>query len=548
MNNLNNCLTCETETNQKHWCSICEIIIPEITDYSLETIPNKKNSESLRRILEYPNPIIHDVWKSFKNIDRSEKSWFINNNNLKFQRRLFDWNENNNVISTIFSNEDEEVFSNNTTDVDILKKLQRGGILPDGSHVSWASNIFFLDGERVNLPYRDLIEILSSNNNAKKEYDWKIMIFLLSLATNNEPIDTPGGHFFHRKINKKSNKKFQCKHPLNTLDSRNNSRIYATIREMTPKELHENSNYWINGWNRVINEKSSIYPRRFTIPISLIIDRGKLMLRVRRDDKWRKIRVPRNLEIWSILINWCLMLPGNKERNNLESLQNYLFCDSDMKIISDEEKNGINFLRGIIDNSNGMARINDKKRILVEGKYGVNYTILPGKGAHGSRFKVLTDVVTDSDRMQDEIFRRLNRRFPDFGGLSSQRNRQKELCIVEEPHLRKLVIGDAIGSIVMALLNDNESRKKIDTLDKHLSQFVNNDSNENIDREIIDLENRAEIDRILQRIEHEEYTIQRLQERIHGDFNERRLAVLRNQLEVLQESLRRLQRVFDDMH
>ena len=44
---LNNCLTCETEINGKDWCSICEILIPEITDYSLETIPNKKNSESV---------------------------------------------------------------------------------------------------------------------------------------------------------------------------------------------------------------------------------------------------------------------------------------------------------------------------------------------------------------------------------------------------------------------------------------------------------------------------------------------------------------------
>ena len=544
---LNNCLTCETEINGKDWCSICEILIPEITDYSLETIPNKKNSESLRRILDYPEPIIRDVWKSFKNIDRIEKSWFIDDKNLRFKRRLFDWNENNNVISTIFSDEDGEVFTNNTTDIDILRKLQRGGVLPDGSHISWASNIFFLDGEIVNLPYRDLMEILS-NNNGKEKYDWKQMIFLLSLATSNEPVDTPGGHFFHRRSNKKLSKKFQCKHPVNTLDLRNNSRIYATIREMISRELHEEPNYWINSWNRILNEKNRIYPRRFTVPISLIIEKGKLMLRVRRDDKWRKIRVPRDLQIWSVLINWCLMLPSNRKRNHLESLQNYLFCDSDMEIISDAEKNGINFLRGILDNSNGMARIDDKKRILVEGKYGVNYTILPGKGAHGSRFKVLTDVVTDSDRMQDEIFRRLNRRFPDFdGGLSSQRNRQKELCIVEEPHLRKLVIGDAIGSIVMALLNDDESRKKIDTLDKHLSQFVKKDSNNN-DREIIDLENRAEIDRILQRIEHEEYMIQRLQERIHGDFNERRLAVLRNQLEVLQESLRRLQRDFDDMH
>ena len=54
---VNNCLTCETETNKKHWCNICEIIIPEITDYSLETIPNKKNSESLREIFDYPKPV-----------------------------------------------------------------------------------------------------------------------------------------------------------------------------------------------------------------------------------------------------------------------------------------------------------------------------------------------------------------------------------------------------------------------------------------------------------------------------------------------------------
>ena len=81
---LNNCLTCETEINGKDWCSICEILIPEITDYSLETIPNKKNSESLRRILDYPEPIIRDVWKSFKSIDRIEKSWFIGDKNLRF--------------------------------------------------------------------------------------------------------------------------------------------------------------------------------------------------------------------------------------------------------------------------------------------------------------------------------------------------------------------------------------------------------------------------------------------------------------------------------
>ena len=41
--------------------------------------------------------------------------------------------------------------------------------------------------------------------------------------------------------------------------------------------------------------------------------------------------------------------------------------------------------------------------------------------------------------------------------------------------------------------------------------------------------------------------IARIQERIPGDFNERRLVQLRNQLEVLQDRLRYLQRAFGDM-
>jgi DNA repair exonuclease SbcCD ATPase subunit len=60
----------------------------------------------------------------------------------------------------------------------------------------------------------------------------------------------------------------------------------------------------------------------------------------------------------------------------------------------------------------------------------------------------------------------------------------RELCIVEDPSLRKLVIGDAIGSIVMALLNDKTSRKDINTLDNYLSRVERHkrreDKNDNL--------------------------------------------------------------------
>ena len=544
MVNLNNCLGCESEIEERQWCEICQILIPEITQYSLDTIPNKKKAEKIRKMLKDPEPVIRKVWKAFDKIDRSEKSWFMLESSVYNRKRIPNWNVKNEIIHTIFSEDDDEFFSSRWAgmkkDTETLRRLQRGGILPDGSHISWASGKFFLDGEIINLPYRDLREILGKSTHDM--YDLKLILYLISLVTENKPIDNKKNILFRfQQTGMWNYKKNICKHPINNLEISEKKRFYETIKDITPKKLQQDTSYWMNRWDRELSDKTRIYPRRYSIPISLIIDRGRLMLRVRRNDKWRKIRVPRNLEIWSILINWCLTLPGNENRNHLESLQYYLFCNDEMEIIPMAEKNGIRFLKGIIENSNDKAYI-DGKKIIVEGKYGVKYSVIPGFGPHGSRFKVLTDIVTDSDRIQEDMMRRLNRRLPGFGGPN---HRRKELCIVEEPHLRKLVIGDAIGSIVMALLNDDKSRQKIDTLDKHLSQFGRQDEGNNQDE--IDRRNREEIDRILQTIEYEEMQIARIQERIPGDFNERRLVQLRNQLEVLQDRLRYLQRAFGDM-
>ena len=553
--NLHKCLGCGTDVDigfwelEQYWCNICQILVPEITGSSMESIPNKNKAEKLRKILRNPSPIINNVWKSFNNIDtgdrhRPEKSWFILENQQDCKRKLFDWNENENNVTTIFSENDKELFTSGDQskgNLETLRRLQRGGILPDGSHISWISGKFFLDGEVINLPYIDLREILEKSNDYNK-YNWKLMLYLISLATENTSVyDKKNGWPRFLRRSPRLNRKYICKHPINNLETMKNQRLYESIKEITPFEMHQDMRYWINSWNRVLSDKSSIFIKRHEIPISLVIDKGRLMLRVRRNDKWRKIRVPRNLDIWSILINWCLMLPGDGRRNHLESLQYYLFCDLEMEVIAKAEINGIEFLRGIIENSNGKASVEGKK-IVVEGKYGVKYSISPGSGPHGSRFKVFTDIVSDKDKMQEEIFERLNRRWQRRREMANMK--QKELCIVEEPHLRKLVIGDAIGSIVMALLNDDKSRKKIDTLDKHLSQFDSEGEVNN--REIIDRNNRQEVDQILQRIEYEEDRIGRIQERLPGDFNERRLLQLRNQLEVLQDRFRFLQRVLDD--
>ena len=178
MVNLNNCLGCESEIEERQWCEICQILIPEITQYSLDTIPNKKKAEKIRKMLKDPEPVIRKVWKAFDKIDRSEKSWFMLESSVYNRKRIPNWNVKNEIIHTIFSEDDDEFFSSRWVgkkkDTETLRRLQRGGILPDGSHISWASGKFFLDGEIINLPYRDLREILGKSTH--EMYNLKLIL------------------------------------------------------------------------------------------------------------------------------------------------------------------------------------------------------------------------------------------------------------------------------------------------------------------------------------------------------------------------------------
>jgi hypothetical protein len=205
-----------------------------------------------------------------------------------------------------------------------------------------------------------------------------------------------------------------------------------------------------------------------------------------------------------------------------------LFCDSDRKIISDADINGINFLKGIIENSDGRISLNGKKGLSIEGESGMKYTVIPGKGPHSSRFRVMTDVLSPKDDRDERINRWMFRRNELNANIIG-----KELCIVEEPHLRKLVIGDAIGSIVLALLNDNKSRKNINTLDGHLSRFERGRL-----EELTNLERLTELRRQMEATEHH----------ILRTNDERQLILLREELMRVRDRITNLQREFDDRH
>ncbi|MDE0953604.1 MAG: hypothetical protein OR994_02910 [Candidatus Poseidoniales archaeon] len=545
---MNECSGCGDNIESDSWCEVCALLVPKIVKYSLDTIPDNKKAENLRMRLKNPSSEIKEVWKSLRNINCEGGGWAQEKRITSDQKRIYDYNEEDNTHSTIFLKDNDAIFNEVTNweyeseKINDRRRLQRGGELPDGSHLSWASGSFFLDGECINVPYRDLREILE-NHTEDKEFSWKVLLYSVVLATENKITRERAWSLQHaRHLARQVEGKHRVKHPINTLDLSRNRRIYQFIKGIFPKDSNNGLgmliNYpgrnpfqeevWIRDWVRVLSDKSTLCTRKYTVPISLIIDKGRLMIRVRRNDTWRKIRVPRDLKIWSILINWSLSIPGSSNRMNLECLQYYLFCDSERKIISDADINGINFLKGIIENSDGRISLNGKKGLSIEGESGMKYTVIPGKGPHSSRFRVMTDVLSPKDDRDERINRWMFRRNELNANIIG-----KELCIVEEPHLRKLVIGDAIGSIVLALLNDNKSRKNINTLDGHLSRFERGRL-----EELTNLVRLTELRRQMEATEHQ----------ILRTNDERQLILLGEELMRVRDRITNLQREFDDRH
>ena len=550
---VNECAGCKKNIISKKWCDVCVLLVPEITGCKLDLIPDEERAEKLRIILQRPTSRINDVWKSFRNIDDKYSNWAKEEKITKVQKRIFDWNEETNDYSSVFLTKDQHKFNPlisrryNSEEIEDIRRLQRGAILPDGSHISWVSGNFFLDGEVIDIPYKDMWEILDEKTNMNI-FNWKILLYSMSLATRNDITKKRTRTLqFPRHVIRSEGEKNIIVHPINILISNERDRKYDFIKDVIYNEANRDKD-WLNEWNDYYTARLNLgYSRQRTVPISLVIDKGRLMIRVRRNDAWRKIRVPRDPKIWAILINWCLSIQGDIKRTNLECLQYYLFCDSERKIISDADVNGINFVKGIVESSDGRINLEPKKGFIVEGDSGLKYTVKPGRGPHESRFRVRADTFDERDIAEEQINRWMYRRDEAHQNITG-----KELCIVEQEHLRKLVLGDAIGSILMALLSDEKSRNNIDTLDKHLTKFERHKKRIQKKSEEGNKDVRFDVNQIdvreLERLVESRRELETVENHILRTGDRQRLEELRQRLGQLRERIRNFQEDFDDRH
>ena len=171
----------------------------------------------------------------------------------------------------------------------------------------------------------------------------------------------------------------------------------------------------------------------------------------------------------------------------------------------------------------------------------------PGRGPHESRFRVRVDTFDERDIAEEQINRWMYRRDEAHQNITG-----KELCIVEQEHLRKLVLGDAIGSILMALLSDEKSRNNIDTLDKHLTKFERHKKRIQKKSEEGNKDVRFDVNQIdvreLERLVESRRELETVENHILRTGDRQRLEELRHRLGQLRERIRNFQEDFDDRH
>jgi len=445
---------------RRNWCDLCKIVVPHITGQDASMIESEKSVEEVRQELGHPDSRPNRIWSAIRRMASPETDWAIRN-------RPYD------VIGRIagppppweIEEEDMRLMSSGSVteaDTDRLRRLQRGGILPDGSHLCWADGRFTLDGITVEVPYRGLGKLLKRKRGLEN-VDWKKLLLSVSLA--NKRLRDPGGY-----RNRNAGRETTI-HPVALLRGKGSSWMRGLgfgylgggRRRPTDILLDYNPTWyegasWMDSWNENVMMDLEHDVADMVVPTALFVKKGKLQLRVRRPSGWRRLEVESHPEVWAKVVTWALSPPNGKHQKRLRCVQQSLFSDTDIEMISTPDRNGIQMLRGVIADSDNVNLENSSGGFRVRGSSGSMYRVVPGVGGHNTRF-VVRGIGHDS---------------PAEGGGDGMppwmRRDRPPICVVESPQLRRLVIGDALSSVILALLDDLNSQQHIETLRSYIRE------------------------------------------------------------------------------
>ena len=445
---------------RRNWCDLCKIVVPHITGQDASMIESEKSVEEVRQELGHPDSRPNRIWSAIRRMASPETGWATRN-------RPYD------VIDRIagppppweIEEEDMRLMSSGSVteaDTDRLRRLQRGGILPDGSHLCWAGGRFTLDGITVEVPYRGLGKLLKRKRGLEN-VDWKKLLLSVSLA--NKRLRDPGDY-----RNRNAGRETTI-HPVALLRGKGSSWMsglgfgYLGRGRRRPTDILLDYNptwyegaSWMDSWNENGMMALEHDVADMVVPTALFVKKGKLQLRVRRPSGWRRLEVESHPEVWAKVVTWALSPPNGKHQKRLRCVQQSLFSDTDIEMISKPDRNGIQMLRGVIADNDNVNLESSSGGFRVRGSSGSMYRVVPGVGGHNTRF-VVRGIGHDSPAEGEG------------GGMPPWMRRDRPpICVVESSQLRRLVIGDALSSVILALLDDLNSQQHIETLRSYIRE------------------------------------------------------------------------------
>ncbi len=436
------------------WCSICSMLVPHITGDTIGIMPQESEIDKVISEVGQTRGSEARLWPIIRQHEADDADWIETEIAPNLSQWIIEpppaWTLDDQSRAVIRAGPGQ------TYPTEIIRRLQRGGILPDGSYLTWQSGQFYYDGKPTKIPFISLEKALAQRDADK--IDWKKLLLSIDLATSEfDPNMMNAGMRGNRRQSRYGREvtmhPFICLADIDVIENqrafwrslsfanRFNRNMNLHIRKSDVEDTE-----WFQRWNAE-NFGSSLHdsrqPEEFIVTRTLIIVDGKLFLRMRRGARWSRIPLPDDPKIWARVVTWALSPPSHADHLNLRCLQYGLFTKTPEFALDEDNCRGVHFLRGIIEQNDRIEIDRDRSRISVEGSSGVLWTVKPADGPHNTRFSVRANSVDN---------------------VPLDRRRRENICVVETPDLRELVLGDAIGTIVLALLDDLNSQAHIGTI------------------------------------------------------------------------------------
>ncbi|MDP7042918.1 MAG: hypothetical protein QF807_02765 [Candidatus Thalassarchaeaceae archaeon] len=481
---MNECIICQESlgADDFSWCEMCARFAPLLVGSGFEARPNIVERQEINELLANDRGRTSmRRWRTIlETFQSDETDWAFNAEDeigtddsdpwfISEEQRLAQLDKLHPILC-----------GRNTNDIDISPYCQRGIPLPDGSILSMIDGIWAIDGHILPgaAPYNHIMRALTSNRNEQNKMagcDWVKLLTTLIMASNN------GENYRGRRRNNPRNAQRWARNFMRRRYGRrppvfaganlflNWVNNWADQIEGNPpndvhldfqgeriqciagyKNLPLNLNApefqglpWANRWRNVIETGNQIALMHEWAGPLLRINNGRVQLRTIRDGKWIWSQIPPWPRLWALLSNWALSPATSKEHQRLRAIQ-WCWHEAVSELMPDEpERRALSLLREICDESDQLTIPQEgKARIYVEGTSGMFYEVGPGPGAHDARFTVK-------------------------GATSIEnlgKNRSEPLCIHEDGNFKNLPVGDVIASVVLTLIDDLTSAKKLEPL------------------------------------------------------------------------------------